>query len=265
MSKIKNFISSKTFALNMGAILVVYIILFLSVKSCLNNQTNHGQKIEVPDLIGKNKNNLENILTNTGLRYEVLDSIYDPKKVEGTVMEQDPMPSKISKVFVKEGRVIKVRVSKRSQLVEMPDLVSKSLRFAEGILRNRNFRYKLDFRPSKESPGAVLEQLYRGRPIEGGKKLPIGSMIKLVVGQEVGGAPTLLPNLYGLTIDEARARLKSVGDFEFIPVCQDCQTSIDSMQARIVSQNPAFSDGALIMTGSTITVIASKSFVPEPN
>ncbi len=170
MSKIKNFISSKTFALNMGAILVVYIILFLSVKSCLNNQTNHGQKIEVPDLIGKNENNLENILTNTGLRYEVLDSIYDPKKVEGTVMEQDPMPSKISKVFVKEGRVIKVRVSKRSQLVEMPDLVSKSLRFAEGILRNRNFRYKLDFRPSKESPGAVLEQLYRGRPIEGGKK-----------------------------------------------------------------------------------------------
>ena len=58
MSKIKNFIWSKTFALNMGAILVVYIILFLSVKSCLNNQTNHGQKIEVPDLIGKNKNNL---------------------------------------------------------------------------------------------------------------------------------------------------------------------------------------------------------------
>ncbi len=264
LSKIKNFVWSKTFAWNIGAIILVYIILFFSVKSCMNAQTNFGQKIEVPSLIGKNQNNLENLLANTGLKYEVLDSIYDPKKVEGTVLEQDPMPSKISNVFVKEGRVIKVRVSKRSQLVEMPDLVSKSQRFAEGILRNRDFRYELQFKPSKESPGAVLEQLYRGRPVEGGKKLPIGSMIKLVVGQKVGGAPTLLPNLYGLTIDEARMRLKAVGDFEFIPVCQDCQTASDSLVARVTSQNPAYSDGALIMTGSTVTVVASKVFAPAP-
>jgi beta-lactam-binding protein with PASTA domain len=264
LSKIKNFVWSKSFAWNIGAIILAYIILFFSVKSCMNTQTNHGQKIDVPELIGKNQNNLENLLAGTGLEYEVLDSIYDPKKVEGTVLEQDPMPTKLSKVFVKEGRVIKVRVSKRSQLVEMPDLVSKSQRFAEGILRNRNFRYKLEFKPSKESPGAVLEQLYRGKPVEGGKKLPIGSMIKLVVGQEIGGQPTLLPNLYGLTIDEAKMRLKAVGDFEFIPVCQDCQTATDSMVARVISQNPAFSDGALIMTGSTITVIASKVFAPAP-
>jgi thymidine kinase len=59
-------------------------------------------------------------------------------------------------------------------------------------------------------------------------------------------------------------RLKAVGDFEFIPVCQDCQTATASMVARVISQNPAFSDGALIMTGSTITVIASKVFAPAP-
>lgn len=264
LSKIKNFVWSKTFAWNIGAIVLVYVILFFTVKSCMNAQTNHGQKIEVPELIGKNQNNLENLLANTGLKYEVLDSIYDPKKVEGTVLEQNPMPTKLSKVHVKEGRVIKVRVSKRSQLVEMPDLVSKSQRFAEGILRNRGFRHKLEFKPSKESPGAVLDQMYRGKPIQGGKKIPIGSMITLVVGQEIGGEPTLMPNLYGLTIEEARMRLKAVGDFEFIPVCQDCQTASDSLVARVTSQNPAYSDGALIMTGSTVTVIASKGFAPTP-
>lgn len=264
LKKIKNFIWSKAFAINMAAIVLVYIILFFSVKSCMDSSTNHGQKIEVPDLKGKNQNNLENLLANTGLKYEVLDSIYDPKKVEGTILEQDPLPTKDSKVYVKEGRVIKVRVSKRSQLVEMPDLVSKSQRFAEGILRNRDFRYKIEYKPSKESPGAVLEQLYRGKPIKGGQKLPIGSMIKLIVGEEIGGEPVLLPNLYGLTIDEARNRLNAVGGLEFIPVCQDCVTASDSAVARVISQNPEFSDGALIMTGSTVTVIASKAFASSP-
>ena len=264
LKKIKNFVWSKSFAFNIGAIILVYIILFFSVKSCMSSMTNNGQKIEVPDLIGKNQNNLDNLLANTGLKYEVLDSIYDPKKVEGTILEQDPMPTKRSNVYVKESRVIKVRVSKRSQLVEMPDLVSKSQRFAEGILRNRDFRYDLQFKPSKESPGAVLEQLYRGKPIAGGTKLPIGSMIKLVVGQEIGGEPMLLPNLYGLTIDEARNRLNVLGQFDFIPVCQDCQTASDSMVARVISQNPQYSDSAMIMTGSTVTVIASKAFAPAP-
>lgn len=264
LKKIKNFIWSRSFALNIGAIILVYVILFFSVKSCMNGMTNHGQKIEVPDLIGKNQNNLDNLLANTGLKYEVLDSIYNPKKVEGTILEQDPMPTSRSSIYVKEGRVVKVRVSKRSQLIEMPDLVSKSQRFAEGILRNRNFRHTLEFKPSKESPGAVLEQLYRGKPIVGGTKIPIGSMIKLVIGQEIGGEPMLMPNLYGLTIDEAKNRLKALGEFEFIPICQDCQSSGDSLIARVISQNPGYTEGALIMTGSTVTVIASKAFAPAP-
>lgn len=264
LKKIKNFVWSRAFAYNLGAIVLVYVILFFSVKSCMNATTNHGQKIEVPNLIGKNQNNLDNLLANTGLKYEVLDSIYDPKKVEGTILEQDPMPTSRSNIFVKESRVIKLRVSKRSQLIEMPDLVSKSQRFAEGILRNRNFRFDVIYKPSKESPGAVLEQLYRGKPIQGGTRIPIGSTIKLIVGQEIGGEPMLMPNLYGLTIDEARNRLNALGEFEFIPVCQDCQTSSDSIVARVISQNPGYSDGAMIMTGSTVTVIASKVFAPAP-
>jgi beta-lactam-binding protein with PASTA domain len=264
ISKIKNFVLSKAFAWNIGAIVLVYVILFFSVKSCMNTQTNHGQKIEVPQLKGQNQNNLDNLLANTGLKYEVLDSIWDPKKVEGTVLEQDPMPTNLTNVHVKEGRVIKVRVSKRSQLTEMPELVSKSLRLAEAKLQNRDLKYKLELKPSKESDGAVIEQLYRGKPIAAGKRLPKGSTITLVVGQKTVGEPKPLPNLNGLTIEEARMRLKVVGDFEFIPVCQDCQTASDSLVARVISQNPAFSEGALIMTGSTVTVIASKAFAPAP-
>ena len=91
-----------------------------------------------------NQNNLSHFFENSELGYQVLDSIYDPTKIEGTIIEQDPESSEVSDIFVKKGRIIKVRVSKRSQLIEMPDLVDKSQRFAENILRSRKFRYKLD-------------------------------------------------------------------------------------------------------------------------
>ena len=171
LKKIGNFIWSKSFGINFGALILAYLILVFTVKGCMKSTTNHGQKIEVPNLIGKNQNNVENLLKGTGLEYEVLDSVYDPKKIEGTVMEQDPLPTSTSDVYVKEGRKIKIRVSKRTQLVEMPYLVSKSQRFAEGILRNRQFQYRLEYSPSRESPGAVLEQLYKGNAIKGGRKI----------------------------------------------------------------------------------------------
>ncbi len=260
LKKIKNYLTSKTFLINLGAIILVYVIGMYLFKGCLESRTNHGQKIEVPNLIGKNRNNLDNIMSGTMLNYVVLDSIYDPTKVEGTVLEQDPAPTSLSSVFVKAGRKIKVRVSKRTQLVEMPDLVDKSQRFAEGILNNREFRYKIEYVPSKEAHGAVLVQLYKGKSVVPGTKLPIGSRILLKIGQDESGIPLAMPNLYGLTISEAKERVGNMSNMEFFVVCPDCATSADSSMARVSSQSPEFVENGTVLSGTTISVFASKNF-----
>ena len=264
IQKLWNFIKSKRFLLNLLAIVIVYFIVIFGFRAYLNSRTNHGQKIEVPNLIGKNQNNLKNIFANSELKVEVLDSIYDPKKVEGTILEQDPMPSKMTDIFVKAGRVIKVRVSKRTKLVDVPDLVNKSQRFAENILINREFRYKLEYQPSREAHGAVIKQLYKGKPIAPSTKLPIGSKITLVVGRDESGVTVSLPNLYGLTIVEAKERVGKMANMEFLPVCPSCETSADSLSARVVSQSPEFSEGATISSGTTISVYAEKDFNDTP-
>ncbi len=264
LKKIGNYILSKQFILNAVAIVLLYILLVYMFRCSLETRTHLGERIEVPNLIGKNQNNLENIFANSELQYEVLDSIYDPTKVEGTILEQDPAPTEISDIFVKSGRVIKVRVSKRTQLVEMPNLVDKSQRFAENILINRGFRYSLEYKPSREAHGAVLEQLYKGKSIKEGEKIPIGSRIKLIVGRDEGGIPLPLPNLYGLTIVEAKERVQSMGSMEFLAVCPSCITKADSMIARITSQSPEYMEEAVVASGTTITVIASKEFAEEP-
>ncbi len=261
LKKIGNFIWSRRFLINLTLIILVYIVGIYILKSCLSYRTHNTQKIEVPNLIGKNQNNLSNLLANTDLKYEVLDAIYDPTKVEGTILEQDPAPTSISTVYVKEGRVIKVRVSKRTLLVEMPDLVDKSQRFAEGILRNREFRYHIEYQPSQEAHGAVLAQKYKGKPIQPGTKIPIGSKIVLTVGRNEAGVIQTMPDLFGLTIAEARQRVGNMLNMEFIVACPTCLSTADSIIARVTSQSPEYEEGGMVMSGSSISVFADKNFI----
>lgn len=262
LKKLGNFIWSRHFAVNFGLIIVIYVVGVFILKGCLSYTTSHGEKIEVPNLIGKNQNNLKNLLAKSGLEYEVLDSIYDPSKVEGTILAQDPEATSLSKVYVKATHVVRVRVSKRTQLVEMPDLVDKSQRFAATVLKSRGFRYKLEYKPSLEAHGAVLEQMYKNKPIKAGERLPIGSTIKLVIGRSEAGVPQELPDLFGLTIEEAKARVARMSNMSFQAVCPGCKTKADSLATRVETQSPEYSEDARVQSGTTITVYATK---PDDN
>ncbi len=258
LKKIGNYFWSKNFAIHFVLIILIYVIGIFALKSCLSYSTSHGEKIEVPNLIGKNQNNLKKVLEKSGLDYEVLDSIYDPSKVEGTVLAQDPEASALSDVYVKSTHVVKVRVSKRTQLVEMPALVDKSQRFAASVLKSRGFRYRLEYKPSLEAHGAILQQLYKNKPVRAGKRLPIGSTIKLIVGRGEAGIPQDLPNLYGLSIEEAQARVAKMSNMSFQPICKGCVTREDSLAARVETQSPEFTEGGRVASGTTISVYATK-------
>lgn len=260
LKKLRSFIWSKHFLKHLGLLVLTYIIIISITIFYLDSYTNHGQHINVPNLVGRNVNSVTQELEDLGLQYEVLDSIYDPSKKEGTILDQDPDATVISQVPVKEGRIIRLRVSKKSRLIEMPSLVDKSQRFAESILENRELKVKIQYRPTNEANGAVLEQRYKGKSIKEGTRIPIGSTITLIVGKNDAGEPVEIPNLYGLTIMEARERLSSLGSLSFLPVCEECITSEDSLAARIESQSPEYIEGIMIPAGSTITVYATKNF-----
>ena len=88
-------------------------------------------KIVVPNLVGMNGEEAKKKIEELDLQYQILDSIYDPKLPEGTVLEQLVEPTSISQVYVKSGRIIGLRLTKKNQLVEMPSLVHKQLQFDE--------------------------------------------------------------------------------------------------------------------------------------
>jgi eukaryotic-like serine/threonine-protein kinase len=263
--KIKSFVWSKHFLKHFALVILAYIVIVGGTIFYLGVSTNHGQKIKVPMLHGKNVSQIKGILDELGLQYEVLDSIYNPNKPEGTILTQDPRPTDSTDVFVKEGRIIRLRVSKKTRLVEMPSLLDKSERFAISVLKNRNIKYRISYKSTSEADGAVLEQKYKGQAIKEGTRIPIGSTIDLVVGKNQASEPIQIPNLYGLTINEVKARLSGMSSITLFEVYRNCTNALDSSQAKVISQSPEYIEGMMSPSSSTISIQLDKNFTGGNN
>ena len=255
----------KYIIVNLGLALCLYSIVIFGTRSYLDDITNHESKITLPDFKGQNIEDVKSVLDSIGLRYQISDSIYDPKKPNGTVVVQSPLPSSKTLVSVKPGRVVFFRVSKKKKYVEMPDLKFKTKRFAKVILENRGL--KVVFRQKPVNPiyaGVIVEQIYRGKPIEKGTKVLVGSTIFLYQGDPIIEPPVFLPNLYGHTINSAKSILDNMG-FKYIAVCSDCLTSEDTLSAKVFTQSPEYFKGRKVGTSKTISFSAKVAFVPQPN
>lgn len=256
--KLKAFVWSKHFLKHTLFIVLTYFLVITIVVIYLDQYTNHGEKIDVPNVVGLKTASAQSKLEELDLKIEILDSVYKPELPVGTIVSQDPLPTSKSMVYVKSGRIIRVQVSKKSRLVEMPSLIDKSERMAESVLKNRGLKYRKSYVPTSEANGAVLRQLYNGREIKEGTKIPIGSTITLVVGQNNTAQPVTLIDLNGLTISEAKARLSGISLHVLVGVCDGCTTAADTTTAVIYSQSPEYLEGVTVSPGTTITVSAEK-------
>ncbi len=165
------------------AILVVIVLSFL-ILWWLRSTTNHGQKIEVPDLAKMSLDDVEDVLNENDLRYEILDSAnYNPEFPKYSVIEQIPKAGK----FVKEDRKIYLYLNPSGyRKVVIPEVVGRTRRQAEPTLLAMGFKVgKVSYRPyiAKDE---VLELRHKGSKIEPGEELQITSVIDLILGDGSG-------------------------------------------------------------------------------
>lgn len=260
---LKLFVFSKHFLKHLGLIFLFYVTTVFLAMLYLTISTNHGEKIIVPNFTGMHSDKAIALLEELELAYEIRDSIYRPDLPQGTVVSQNPLPTSLSLLYTKSGRTISLRVSKNSDLTEMPSLINKQIKFAEGILTDRKLKCLIKYKATSEANGAVLEQLFRGKKIKGGVKIPIGSRITLIVGQNDAGEPILIPNLIGLSYAESLTLLNSLG-FPYTFLSNDCSTTEDSLAARVVTQSPEFILGMEPIPKSTpFTITIQKSAFEE--
>ena len=245
----------KLILINLGLGILFYFIVIFSTIKYLDVYSNHGEEIAVPNLVGKKSSVAKMQLEEMGLSYEILDSIYDPSLPNGIVKQQMIEPTSISKVKVKENRIIGLRLSKKTELTEMPDLVFKHVDFAHGILENRGFSSRIQYKPTKEANGSVLDQKYNGKSITKGTRIPIGSEITLIVGQNEVGVLVELPNVVGMNYQDAISLLGSKGLESISTICNDCQTLQDTLSAVVFGQSPEYIPEKTVERAQQIVVL----------
>ena len=121
-NQLKRFL--KILVINGLLIGVVWLAVVFGTKAYLDSYTNHGEKFAVPNFIDQkvHVDDLDVFVEGKGITYEIVDSIYDESVLPGTVIYQTPLATDSTGMFVKEGRKVSLRISKRSHLVEVPDL-----------------------------------------------------------------------------------------------------------------------------------------------
>ena len=163
---------------------LISIAILISVSVFTKVISMHGQEYATPDFIGKTLSELEDFEKHDNkhhFRLEIIDSMFLPNQIPGTILNQDPLPdSKIKK----NRKIYLTIVAYTAPKVEMPNLLDLSLRQAENMLQSNNLKLGQVIYKESKFNNAVLEQRYKGRIISAGATVPYASSITLVVGKD---------------------------------------------------------------------------------
>lgn len=181
--------------------ILIMVILFMVIIWCtlffLKIHTHHNDTIEVPSLLGLQVQDAQAMIKSSGLKYEVIDSIYHQDGTPGAILEQIPK----EKSRVKSGRTIYLTIQAKSEpLVSIPDLEDSSLRQAQAILTGLGFTNVRIVNIPSEYQDLVFGVEYKGLPVKPSQKIPKNAIITLKVGNGLGSEE--VDDLDNLSVEE---------------------------------------------------------------
>lgn len=248
MQKFISFFRSRTFFTQLGLSIISLFVILMLTYQWLSSFTNHGETVTVPDLHGMKFKELKSFLSQKSLNVQISDSsVFILDKPPGIVIEQDPAPNE----KVKENRTIYVTITRTVPPgVHLPNLVDVSQRQAVAILNSYGLKTGKSIYKPDLAKDAVLAMMFNGQTINPGAEIPKGSVIDLVLGDGLGNTVIAIPQLVGLTLDEATFSLHSsqinIGTTTFDPSVKDTN------EAKVYRQVPEPGDTIKIKQGESI-------------
>ncbi len=231
--------------------LVLAILAFAALAMTAYYYTFSGRGVPVPDVVGLDQEQAQQVLRAAGFEVEIEAREYSDTVPEGRVISQDPAAGE----KLKEGGKVRLVVSRGSGKVQVPDLVGQTADYAEAKLA------ELELEPERQ-PDQYSDTVPAGSVMSqdppAGTEVQKGSRVKYVVskGPEPPAAVTV-PDLGGLTVEEARDRLAASG-LALGSVSEVYSSSIPA--GEVISQNPAA--GQSVDEGTAVSIVVSKG--PEP-
>ena len=179
------FIKSKSFLIQIAIAFIGLLVFIFALKYWLGISTNHDQKIQVPDLHKMSLADVDKKLKELSLDFVVIDSAsYNPNYPKKSVIEQSPETGN----FVKEKRKIYLTLNpSKYRDVTIPDLEGKTKRQAISQLRAKGLNVGTNYTFVNDIGKNVVRGLrYKGKKLKKGDKLPLNSILDLVLGDGKG-------------------------------------------------------------------------------
>jgi len=233
-------------------VIITLVVVLLAIAAALMgyrlvNEFTKENEVDVPNLVGMTLEDATAKLEGIGLNI-TSERRYDEDVPANYIISQDTAAEQT----VKKERVIGVVVSNGPQQMNVPNVVGMTRREAEVLLTNRMLKASVEEVLSDQvAPGEVIRQ----NPEEG-EKVPKNTTVYLEVskGQEVP-----MPNLVGLTLDQAKAKLAenklTIGN-------TNRKESTDYVSDIVIDQSTA--EGTKIMEGSSVDLTVSDGPGPLP-
>lgn len=252
------FIFSKRFMKHILAAGILVVLVIGGLYIYLNVFTGHNDHVVVPDVKGISVDAAGQKLQDQGLNYVVIDSVYSPKAIGGSILEQNPPAD----AEVKKNRDIYLttyRLTAPTEELKVKEGMNEGV--AEIILNNKGIKFDKTYKSDQVLAGMVIEVKKGDKKLRPTDQIRRGDAVTLVVGksseEKVG-----IPNLKGMSLDSAQNVLSNARLTLGYPFYEgQVFTLEDSLACRITGQTPAARSGKKVLVGTSVDVYLN---IPAP-
>lgn len=215
----------------------------------LKSTTHHGQTVEVPNLKMMTLPEAISALDSLGLSYEVIDSThYAPKIPRGAIIDQFPA----AYAQVKAGRAVMLSTNP-AQLPKypLPSYKDQLVNYVRSKFTSKGFIIDTLVIQPDLSHDLVLRVVdASGKDAKEGGLYTTGSRFKLYVSGGMSGGKTFVPDLTGLTYEQAEAALAQYALSNGAVIYTG--EIIDTPAAFVYRQYPEFDPDRTVNLGSAV-------------
>ena len=227
-----------------AAIILIPLIGFFGTKFILDAGTPND--VELKDLTGMTVEEAKQALANTKITLEVKEETYNDKVEAGKIISQEP--PFVEGYTVKENAIIKVVVSKGTEMTKVEKVVGMKFEDAEKALKDVNLQAEKIEQTSKTvEEGYVIKQ-----DPEEGTELKAGETVKVYVSIGTGIKQVSMPYVIGDDEATAKKKLKDA-NLEATIVYEEDTTKVDG---RVLKQS--IEAGKTVDEGTKVTVTVNK-------
>ncbi len=226
-----------------GIAAVVLAVLALIAAGVFAFGLGSGDKIDVPDVMGKTAEEAQLAIEQAGFKVGEVKNVYDDSAEPGTVVAQSPKGGDKAE----KGSKINIDISQGSEEIEVPDVSGMTLDEARKAITVAGFSVGETTKEYSDSveEGKVIKQTPTGKTMAAQ-----GSKVDLVISQ--GKDEIEVPDVEGLSLEAARAKIERAG----LKLTQAGQQNSSSVDVDcVISQSP--SSGTKVPEGSSVSVVIS--------